>query len=205
MLTETQINNNKERYISLIKSIEMEGANVDRFLDWLTNKSDFFLAPASSKYHCDYAGGLCQHSLNVYDALVKLLNEFQAIAGRDYDENLVKVVSLLHDISKANFYETYLRNVKDDETGEWKKVQEYKVREPENRFIYGSHEQNAEYIARNFFPLNVEASTAILHHHGGMSWDSAKDDISGVYDRFPLATLLHLADMAATYIYERNG
>ena len=203
MLTKKQIETNKERYIDLIKSITTQGADIDGFLKW-AEKSDFFVAPASSKYHCDYAGGLCQHSLNVYDALIKLLNEFQAMAGKDYSEDSVKIVALLHDISKTNFYEIYYRNVKDEATGEWHKEPEYKVRDPENRFIFGSHEQNSEYIIRTFFPISLEESTAILHHHGGMSWDSAKDDISGVFDRFPLATLLHLADMVATYVYERN-
>lgn len=203
MLTENQIAQNKQRYLDLINSITLEGSDVEGFLKWL-NSSDFFIAPASSKYHCDYEGGLCQHSLNVYDALLKLLNEFQAIAGKEYNEDIIKIVALLHDISKTNFYEQFMRNVKNEETDKWEKVPEYRVREVDNRFVYGSHEQNAEYITRRFFPLTLEASTAILHHHGGMSWDSAKDDIAGVYDRFPLATLLHLADMAATYVYERN-
>ena len=203
MLNKKQIEANKARYIDLIKSITLQGADIDGFFKWL-EKSDFFVAPASSKYHCDYAGGLCQHSLNVYDALLKLLNEFQAIAGKDYSEDTVKIVALLHDISKTNFYEDYYRNVKNDETGEWTKVKEYKVRDPEKRFVFGSHEQNSEYIVRTFFPIGLEESAAILHHHAGMSWDSAKDDIPGFFDRFPLATLLHLADMVATFVYERN-
>ena len=204
MLTENQIQANKQRYIDLIKSIELQNADKDKFLAWLNN-SDFFQAPASSRYHCAYAGGLCQHSLNVYDALLKLVKDYGAIVGEEYDEDELKIVALLHDIAKTNFYELYFKNVKNEDTGKWEQQPDYRMRPDENRFIYGNHEQNSEYIARRFFPLTLRMSTAILHHHAGMSWDSAKDDISAIYDRFPLATMLHLADMAATYMYERNS
>lgn len=218
MLNKEQMAQNKARYIELIKSITLEGSNINGFLDWL-NKSDFFEAPASSKYHSNYAGGLCEHSLHVYDTLVKLVEDFashfeyhesedgtsaEEIRVNHYSDDSIKIVALLHDISKTNFYEQYDRNVK-DEQGNWIKVKEYKTREAEDRFIYGSHEQNSEFMAHTFFPLSVEESSAILHHHGGMSWDSAKDDISAVYDRFPLALLLHLADMKATYLDEGHN
>lgn len=201
MLTPSQIENNKDRFLSLIKSISVEGADIDKLVDWLTNKSDFFTAPASTKYHCSYVGGLCEHSLNVYDAIVKLNNDFGSFK---YSEDSLKIVALLHDTSKANFYEQYYRNVKNDITGEWEKVSEYKVKDESDRFIYGNHEQNSEYIVHTFFPLSVEESTAILHHHGGMGWDSAKDDVGMVFSRFSLACLLHVADTISTFIYEKK-
>ena len=222
MLNKEQIEQNKSRYLELINSITLEGANIKGFIDWL-NRSDFFEAPASSKYHSNYAGGLCEHSLHVYDALVKLVEQFAShwvteefepdengnqlssiTLVKNYSEDSLKVVALLHDISKTNFYEQYDRNVK-DENGNWTKIKEYKTREVEDRFIYGSHEQNSEFMAHTFFPLSVEEASAILHHHGGMAWDSAQDDVSAIYDRFPLALLLHLADMKATYLDEGHN
>lgn len=202
MLTEQQLENNKAEYLDLINSITLEGANIAGFVKWLNN-SDFFSAPASSKYHCDFMGGLCLHSLNVYRALVKLVDEFKDVLDIKFSEDSIKIVALLHDISKTNFYELYFKNVKNDSTGVWEKVPEYKTRDADNRFIYGSHEQNSEYIAHTFFPLSLEESTAILHHHNGLSWDSAKDDIPTVYGKYTLALLLHMADMIATYGYEK--
>lgn len=206
MLTKTQMNENQNRYVELIKSIKIEGANIDGFLNWITNKSDFFTAPASTKYHCHYEGGLCEHSLNVYDNLVKLVETFGV---KDYSQDTLKIVSLCHDLSKANFYEQYMRNVNTgvkDEKGKdiWEKVPEYKVREAENRFVYGSHEQNAEFIAHQFFPLTLQESAAILHHHGGQSWDSAQDDIPTVFNTYELAVLLHMADVMSTFITENE-
>ena len=62
----------KERFIEIYnKYIKREGA--DKLLEYLVS-SDFFLAPASAKFHSSYEGGLCDHSLNVYDCLKSYLN-----------------------------------------------------------------------------------------------------------------------------------
>ena len=62
---------NRQRFIDIYKTnITREGA--DKLLAYLES-SDFFTAPASTRYHGNYEGGLCQHSLNVYDALVDIL------------------------------------------------------------------------------------------------------------------------------------
>lgn len=222
MLTKEQIQANKERYIELIKGITTDGADIERFLKW-AEKSDFFTAPASTKYHANYEGGLCQHSLNVYDNLKKLVKEFAyhveyeesgggqesaATLVSDFSEDSIRTVALLHDLAKVNFYETYFRNVntgEKDSKGKdiWERVQEYKTRAPEERFLFGNHEQNSEYMAHTFFPLTVEESVAILNHHGGKGFDSAQTDLTPIYNRFTLALLLHMADMASTFISEK--
>lgn len=57
----------KERFLAVYKeTVTREGS--DSLLDWLEH-SDFFVAPASTRYHGCYEGGLLQHSLNVYDCL----------------------------------------------------------------------------------------------------------------------------------------
>ena len=198
MLTDEQIEKNKERYLGLIKSISIEGADIDGLVNWLENKSDFFIAPASTKYHCSYKGGLCEHSLNVYDAIVRLAGSW----GYDIPDDSLKVVSLLHDMSKANFYESYFRNVKNEVTGQWEKKPECRVRDEGSRFIYGSHELTAEYMVRTFIPLSVEESVAITHHHAGMSFDSTKEDVAPVYNKYPIAVLLHMADLGSTFLLE---
>lgn len=201
MLTKEQIEKNKIRFLELINSINREGADIEGLVSWLTNKSDFFKAPASTKYHCNFEGGLCLHSLNVYESLVKLCDEF--LPGQ-VPEDTIKIIALLHDASKANFYESYYRNVKNEITGEWEKVSEYRVRDDEHRFIFGNHEQNSEYIVHTFIPLSVSESTAILHHHGGQGWDSAKDDVATVFNKHSIACLLHTADVLATFIIENE-
>lgn len=221
MLTQEQMDVNKARFIDLINSITIEGMDKTGLIKWLSS-SDFFSAPASTKYHCDYAGGLCEHSLHVYDNLVRLVKEFdttssikedvdpktneviyaQYVPNLPFSEDSLKIVALLHDISKANYYESYARNVK-DEQGKWTQVSEYRVKDSQSRFLYGNHETTSEFMAHSFCPLTVEESIAILHHHAGMSNDCAQDDLSAILNKYPLALFLHLADMLACYKDER--
>ena len=100
-----QLEDNRNRFITLLKSITRTGANVEGLIDWL-DSSDFYHAPASSRYHSAYEGGLCAHSLNVYDNL-KLLN---AQKNLGIGEEAMKVAALLHDISKTNYYKKDVRN-----------------------------------------------------------------------------------------------
>ena len=200
MLSEKQIEANKQRYLDLIESLEMSDESKDQFLSWL-NDSDFFEAPASTKYHGAYKGGLCEHSLQVYDNLVNINNQ----EGKkvNYTDTTLKLVALLHDISKTNFYELYFRNVKNEITNQWEKVPEYRIRDNNNRFIFGNHEQNSEFIAHTFFPLSAEESCAILHHHGGMGHDSSQVDLTPIYNKYSLCCMLHVADLLACYIDQK--
>lgn len=107
----------KERFLAVYKeTVTREGS--DSLLDWLEH-SDFFVAPASTRYHGCYEGGLLQHSLNVYDCL-KIGIEAAGLQGT-YSEETIAIVSLMHDLCKVNYYKKGFRNVKDEETGQWYK------------------------------------------------------------------------------------
>ena len=217
-LTAEQIIENNKRFNSLVTSISRQSRIADLF-DML-NASDFYDAPASCKYHLNCRGGLVEHSLNVYDNLVTLINSApnkviqkisEASVSNNLDETLI-IVALFHDISKMNFYEPTIINKKiyntqgskSDNLGrfDWIAKEEYKTRD--NKFIYGSHEMNSEFIIRQYIPLTISESIAILHHMGGQAYDSAKDDLSEVFKQYPLALYLHLADMMATYVQENE-
>lgn len=212
MLSKEQIQKNKEEFISLINSINRE-FNKERLIDWLENKSDFFTAPATTKYHCAYEGGLCEHSLNVYYALKNLNYGYmpelvatteeieQGIHKYKYDEDTLKIVGLLHDISKANYYEIFSRNVKDS-SGNWTQVLDYKVRD--DKFIYGSDEQNTEFMVSTFIPLTLDEKVALLHKSGGKAFDSTQENIPTIFSKYQLAVLLHCADMLSCYILENE-
>lgn len=208
MFTTQQIENNKIEFISLVKSISREGAHIDALVDMLCN-SDFFIAPASKAYHNSIEGGLCAHSLNVYNNLNKLISNFEDIT---FDEDTIKIVALFHDISKINTYKKGVRNEKVysengskyDSLGRYDWVTKETYVSRDDAFIYGSHECTSEYILRQYIPLTLEESISIIHHMGSMSWDSAKDNIGEVYNRYTLALLLYMADMMATYVTENN-
>lgn len=92
--------NTKERFLEIYEdSIKREGST--ELLRWLED-SDFFVAPASTKYHGCHEGGLLEHSLNVYDCLKTAIS---AAGVQDfYSDETVAIVSLLHDVCKVNFY-----------------------------------------------------------------------------------------------------
>jgi len=192
----------KDRFIALCSGLDEDETKVSAFISWLRAKTDFFIAPASTKYHCSVSGGLVEHTLNVYDALCKLVKDFDQ-EGTISERSILRA-ALLHDISKVNYYEKYFRNVKNDKTQKWEQIEDYRVYEPAKRFIFGSHEQNSEYIASKFFDLTTEESVAILNHHGGLGFDSSKADVSPIYNKYTLACLLHLADMIACYVTEKK-
>lgn len=198
VLTEAQAVENIETFKSLISSITRDGANIEKLLDKLEH-SDFYTAPASTQYHGAYPGGLVDHSLCVYYNLKSLVQNKHL--EEVISEESIKIVALLHDIDKMNKYTTYTRNVPPSkECSSWTKEECYKTKDSSELFTYGNHEMNSEYMIRQFIPLTLEESVAILHHMGSMSWDSAKDNIGVVYNKYPLALLLYLADMISTYI-----
>lgn len=181
--------------------IKREGS--EKLLDYLMTKSDFFTAPASSKFHNDFEGGLLDHSLNVYYRLVKLLEGEYGSGWREvFSPESVAIVGLLHDVCKVNYYAVDYRNVKNKETGAWEKVPYYKV---EDTLPYG-HGEKSVYIIGGFMRLTREEAMAINWHMGGFD-DRARGGsftVSTAFRDYPLAVLTHTADFLATYLDEKK-
>jgi len=186
---------NKEEFLQMYNEyVKRQGSQ--EFLDWLL-KTDFFTAPASTKYHGACEGGLLLHSLNVY----KTLRERYFEEGKDSEESFA-ICALLHDLCKAQFYKVSTRNVKNDVTGQWEKVPYYTV---EDAFPYG-HGEKSVFLIERFMRLKTSEAMAIRWHMGGFD-DSARGGsfaISLAYEKYPLAVKLHLADLESTYLKEKN-
>ena len=186
---------NKEEFLHIYNEyVKRQGSQ--EFLDWLL-KTDFFTAPASTKYHGACEGGLLLHSLNVY----KTLRERYFEEGKDSEESFA-ICALLHDLCKAQFYKVSTRNVKNDVTGQWEKVPYYTV---EDAFPYG-HGEKSVFLIERFMRLKTSEAMAIRWHMGGFD-DSARGGsfaISLAYEKYPLAVKLHLADLESTYLKEKN-
>lgn len=186
---------NKEEFLQIYNEY-VKRQDSQEFLDWLL-KTDFFTAPASTKYHGACEGGLLLHSLNVY----KTLRERYFEEGKDSEESFA-ICALLHDLCKAQFYKVSTRNVKNDVTGQWEKVPYYTV---EDAFPYG-HGEKSVFLIERFMRLKTSEAMAIRWHMGGFD-DSARGGsfaISLAYEKYPLAVKLHLADLESTYLKEKN-
>lgn len=194
------LNKNYRLYKKYLKAyIKRDG--LDNFIKWL-DATDAYSAPASTKYHLSEPGGLIQHSLNVFNRLIRLINE-EYVDNCPYSKETIAFVALLHDVSKINFYEVYNRNVKNS-SGQWEQVPTYGVREEDNRLVFGIHEENSVYILNQFFKLSYEETLAIRWHGGcGTSNDpSSQGKMMEAYKVSTLSLLLHIADMQATCIDE---
>lgn len=190
---------NKERFIKIYTdNIKREGS--EKLLEHLcSGASDFFIAPASSRFHCAYEGGLCEHSLNVYDCLKSYLERERVknVYGLSYTDENIAISALLHDLCKTNCYKPGFRNVKDD-NGVWHKVPSYDY---EDKLPYG-HGEKSVYIASGFMRLTRDEAFAIRYHMGFSGTEDSRI-VGDALERFPLAFALMTADMEATYFLEK--
>ena len=176
----------KERFTELYLSyIKRPGA--DELFKWIEN-TDFFTAPASTKYHEPYEGGLCEHSVHVFNELVRLLKAYPEVKASG---ETAAIVSLLHDLCKIGCYKIELRNKK-NEFGQWIQVPFYTFQEDT---CFGSHGAKSVFIIQKFMKLTDEEIAAINCHMGVENGNFAVCD---AFRQFPLAFLLHAADMAST-------
>ena len=189
----------RERFIEIFKNnIKREGA--EALLDYICGpQSDFFTAPASTRYHNNCRGGLVNHSLNVYDCLRDFLTResVREKYGIDPNDETVAVIALLHDLCKINFYRESTRNVK-DENGVWQKVPYFDI---DDKLPYG-HGEKSVYIITGFMRLSREEAFAIRYHMGYSDGTDARD-VSAAFQMFPLAYALSCADMEATFFVEQ--
>ena len=189
----------REEFIEIYQEhVHREGA--DALLDYLQNKSDFFTAPASAKFHGAYAGGLCDHSLNVYHCLSAYLERerVQELYGLDYTPENVAIAALLHDLCKIGCYKTGSRNVKGPD-GKWQTVPTFFF---EDSLPYGHGEKSVSIIS-GFMRLTREEAMAIRWHMG-FSGSEDPRTIGQALQQYPLAFALSVADMEATYFLERE-
>ena len=186
---------NREKFIQIYKEkITREGA--DKLLDYLTSdKCDFFTAPASTRYHGAYEGGLLEHSLNVYECLCQIVPRLHEKYGFEFSEESLAVAALLHDLCKVNFYKTEMRNVK--KNGIWESVPYFTI---EDNLPYG-HGEKSVYIISGYMRLSRDEAFAIRYHMG-FSGPEDPGNVGKAFELFPLALALSWADMEASYYME---
>ena len=189
---------NKNEFIEIYKE-NITRPGLDKLLNYLiSEQSDFFTAPCSTRFHGSYAGGLVQHSINVYNCLKDYLSRQRTkdVYGMNYTDESIALVSLLHDVCKMNFYSVDYRNAK-NEQGVWEKVPYYTIND---QLPYG-HGEKSVYIVSGFMRLTREEAFAIRYHMG-FSGIEDRNSIGKAFEMFPLAFALSVADMEATYFLE---
>ena len=188
---------NKERFIELLRSTKREG--IENLIEWLET-TDFYKAPASTRFHGNYEGGLLEHSLNVYNMLNLEVNNIMSKTEKiKINQESVILVALLHDLCKVNLYKVDYRNTKND-YGQWIKVPYYTTEDNEP---YG-HGEKSVMLAQDFIKLTKEEMYSIRWHMGFTEGKEQYNYVSATYNKYELAVLAHVADLKASYLLERT-
>ncbi len=182
----------KDEFVKIFTE-NIKRAGSQELLNWLMN-TDFFTAPASTKFHCACENGLVMHSVSVFNTMME--KHFEE--GVDEIESFA-ISALLHDICKAEFYKVSTRNVKNELTGQWEKQPFYAI---EDKFPFG-HGEKSVFLIERFMRLKLDEAMAIRWHMGSFD-DPNGYTVSQAYEKYPLAVKLHLADMESTYLREKG-
>ncbi|MCQ2458714.1 MAG: HD domain-containing protein [Clostridia bacterium] len=190
---ELDLEEQKQKFLDICQSV-IHRPGLDGLLNWLS-AVDFFEAPASTKFHGAYKGGLCQHSLDVYDYALKL----RALTEASVDDESLAIAALFHDVCKCKLYKTEYRNQKIN--GEWQQVPVYVINES---LHFGGHGSKSVYQVQYFMRLEKDEAVAINCHMGfADASPSVVRDVSNAFQDFPLAWIIHAADEAATFLLKR--
>ena len=187
----------EKEFEQLLLSTKREG--MDKLLNFI-RKSDFYKAPASTRFHSCHERGLLEHSMNVYKCLKEKKNNiiWKEPLEKISEDSLI-ISALLHDLCKTYFYVTDYRNKKNDK-GIWEKVPYYTV---DDKIPYGHGEKSVMMIAE-YIKLKPSERYAIRWH---MGWSEPKENYNALGNalaKYPLALALHEADQEATYLLEKE-
>ena len=155
--------------------------------DWIDSSVledlGFFTAPASTKYHGAYEGGLFDHSLEVAKHLVFLTGKLGLVWERPESPY---IVGMYHDLCKCDNY------VKDFESGKW-------VYNPD--MIIPGHGDKSVIIAQKYIELTDEEIACIRWHMGAFEKDPKMWEYYGrAIEKYPNVLWTHTADMVASRI-----
>lgn len=187
---------NKTRFLSLLREhIHRDG--LEDLIAWIEG-SDFFTAPASTRFHGNYEGGLCEHSLNVYDCLTALAERYPEYAC---PPESIALCALTHDLCKCRVYVRGTRNRKNAD-GKWEQYHTWEF----NEVFPGGHGEKSAFIVQQFIKLLPEEYLAIRWHMGGFDAAVKGGDRSttAAYEKYKICAMLHLADAEASHMLEHT-
>lgn len=175
-------------------------------------KSDFYSAPASTRYHSCHEGGLLEHSMNVYKALsAKAKNDTWGDILSKVGRDSLIISALLHDICKSYYYSKEIKNkkiysetgTKRDEKGryDWVATEAYTI---DDKIPYG-HGEKSVMMIEEYIKLKPVERYAIRWHMGFSEPKENYNALSAAMKKYPLILAMHEADVEATYLMEEES
>ena len=213
-----QMEDNIKKFEELLGSVQKDG--IHKLMNYIKNSTDFYKAPASTRFHLACEGGLSQHSLNVYDCLIAKKESpiWKPILAEIPDDSLI-IIALLHDLCKANFYSEGTKNQKTydpekvaaaevwqrkhDSKGDfiWETIKTYQV---DDQLPLG-HGEKSVMIIQCYIRLSMQEVMAIRWHMGFSEPKENYNSLGQAMEKYPIILALHEADLEATKILEINS
>ena len=197
IMSKEELEEQKEMILDLLRSTERDG--IDKLADYLSDSTDFFTAPASTRFHSNFSGGLAQHCLNVYENFKSLLE----IKGIEMSEDSIIICALLHDLCKCNTYVVETRNRK-NEQGQWEKYNIWATNKDVD--IPLPHSSRSIAIIRKFIKLSIKEELTIFYHmgpYGGEDYEY-RNMLKAANEKYPQTVLFYVADTIASYLDEET-
>lgn len=187
MITDEQKYENQMKYLELLGRLNIDLTALTQYL----NKIDYFNAPASTQYNRAYSGGLCELALKTCFELGNLCNQF--FPGKYSESDIIKV-ALLGNLYRAEMYESYSKNTKNESTGQWETELAYRTKE--DRMSFGNIGFSSYMRIKNLLPLTDEQIMAICLM---TNTENGTIDSRLIKKTFPLVVLAQTAFEAANY------
>lgn len=197
IMSKEELEEQKEMILDLLRSTERDG--IDKLADYLSDSTDFFTAPASTRFHNNFSGGLAKHCLNVYENFKSLLE----IKGIEMSEDSIIICALLHDLCKCNTYVVETRNRK-NEQGQWEKYNIWATNKDVD--IPLPHSSRSIAIIRKFIKLSIKEELTIFYHmgpYGGEDYEY-RNMLKAANEKYPQTVLFYVADTIASYLDEET-
>lgn len=197
IMSKEELEEQKEMILDLLRSTERDG--IDKLADYLSDSTDFFTAPASTRFHNNFSGGLAQHCLNVYENFKSLLE----IKGIEMSEDSIIICALLHDLCKCNTYIVETRNRK-NEQAQWEKYNIWATNKDVD--IPLPHSSRSIAIIRKFIKLSIKEELTIFYHmgpYGGEDYEY-RNMLKAANEKYPQTVLFYVADTIASYLDEET-
>lgn len=197
IMSKEELEEQKEMILDLLRSTERDG--IDKLADYLSDSTDFFTAPASTRFHNNFSGGLAQHCLNVYENFKSLLE----IKGVEMSEDSIIICALLHDLCKCSTYVVETRNRK-NEQGQWEKYNIWATNKDVD--IPLPHSSRSIAIIRKFIKLSIKEELTIFYHmgpYGGEDYEY-RNMLKAANEKYPQTVLFYVADTIASYLDEET-
>lgn len=193
-LSPEQLADNRRAFLQVLRdNVKRDG--LEDLITYLEN-SDFFTAPSSTRFHGNYEGGLCEHSLNVYQCLCELRKKYDVA---EYSDETIAITALGHDFTKIRVYSKQPAFRKDAD-GRWEQYMSYKFDE----VFPGGHGEKSCFIIQQFMKLTPDEYLAIRWHMNGFDNAVKGGDraMSEAAEKCKLVPMLQLADMEASHMLE---